>query len=317
MALIADSFTFPVAGGYKQRDHDPRDVIHAGDYYRSNWRGAVYLLLGKISSVHEGDDLIKMEANCYGDPVYAIANGLVTFAEDVTGTTWRQMIEIEHPLPDGSMVWSRYAHLQTMRVTKGQTVIKGQQIGTIGDSFGAFVPHLHFSICVTNRMALNPRDWPSTGHNQSEAEAIVFANYTDPLTYISERLNMLPNPNNTAALRAALAALPAGETIQVILPIPPEREPLGVGNYYEVPAAEFVAPAPRQTLTKYVTATLGMNVRSTPSKTEFAPVGTLAFQTAVLVYADQPDPAWWQIAAANAQFPGDYLAAQWLGAERP
>lgn len=80
-----------------------------------------------------------------GDPIYATANGLVVFSEDVGGG-WGNVIRIIHTFPDGRQVESLYAHCDERMIHKGEIVRKGQQIGTIGTANGIYLAHLHFEI---------------------------------------------------------------------------------------------------------------------------------------------------------------------------
>ena len=43
---------------------------------------------------------------------------------------------------NGDEVW--YNHLSAIEVTTGQTVVKGQEIGRVGDTGNAYGYHLHF-----------------------------------------------------------------------------------------------------------------------------------------------------------------------------
>ena len=89
------------------------------------------------------------------------------------------MIIIKHaPLPDGTVVWSRYAHLEKNFTSKGQLIERGEQIGTLGDSEGRFGPHLHFDITKTNILEINPDHWPAM------REDLVYKHYHDPLEFI-------------------------------------------------------------------------------------------------------------------------------------
>ena len=115
--------------------------------------GMVYPVAGKKSFIgsfwgavrdggkrkHEGIDIFARK----GTPVVAVAEGVVVEA----GNTPR----------GGKTVWLRsfnddfyyyYAHLHEHLVTAGQTVKKGQHLGTVGNTGNAKLtpPHLHFGI---------------------------------------------------------------------------------------------------------------------------------------------------------------------------
>ncbi|MFN6971340.1 MAG: M23 family metallopeptidase, partial [Rheinheimera sp.] len=73
-------------------------------------------------AVHKGVDFAGRE----GDPVYATAGGIVTWAGERFG--YGLMVEIEHA--DGYR--SRYGHAKSVTTEIGSLVSKGQQIATLG-----------------------------------------------------------------------------------------------------------------------------------------------------------------------------------------
>ena len=79
-----------------------------------------------------------------GDPIYAIGNGYVNFAEDIGGG-WGNVIRIVHTYK-GNYYESLYAHCDKISIKKGSFVTKGTQIGTIGNADGAYYAHLHLEI---------------------------------------------------------------------------------------------------------------------------------------------------------------------------
>ena len=119
-----------------------------------------------------------------GKPVYAIADGVVTYAQIVPApSTWRGLIVIRHaPLPDGTPIFSRYAHVENIVVNVGDVVTRGQQISTVG-LFGPVEEqnyHLHFDISCTNLLETNPRDWPGLDIN------FLKIHYADPKKFIQD-----------------------------------------------------------------------------------------------------------------------------------
>ena len=131
-ADVSDSFTYPTS---------PYVEVHR---YYDEWAE----VFGKY---HAAQDLQGKG----GDPVYAVANGVVSFSYGEGGewAMYGYVITIDHQLPDGSGVYSLYGHLSTRRWKKseGEVVHKGDIIGYVGDddedgSLTQWGPHLHFGI---------------------------------------------------------------------------------------------------------------------------------------------------------------------------
>jgi murein DD-endopeptidase MepM/ murein hydrolase activator NlpD len=130
---LADGFDFPVGkpdakGYYISRGLRLRSPAHYGE----DWNG-----LGG------GDTDL-------GDPIYAIADGIVVFSYDCQAA-WGNVVLIRHAYrhPKTGQVKfcdSQYAHLHTRMVKNGQYVKRGQQIGTLGSNRGMYAAHLHFEI---------------------------------------------------------------------------------------------------------------------------------------------------------------------------
>ena len=83
-----------------------------------------------------------------GDPVYSTADGEVSSAEDA-GPGWGNVVRVQHNVgteTNPKIIESLYAHLDHMDVIAGQSLKRGQKIGTIGDAHGAYWAHLHFEM---------------------------------------------------------------------------------------------------------------------------------------------------------------------------
>jgi hypothetical protein len=74
------------------------------------------------------------------DPVVAAAAGKITRVENEGSVSYGRWVEIDH----GSGYRTRYAHLNSQTVSVGQSVSKGQKIGTVGSTGGSSGPHLHY-----------------------------------------------------------------------------------------------------------------------------------------------------------------------------
>lgn len=116
-----------------------------------------------------------------GDPVYAIAHGLVVIAQ-FYASSWGNIVLVRHSLPDGTAVWSQYAHLDAMHVTAGEVVLRGQQVGTLGKGApkAKMLAHLHFEIRLTDLPADN---WFPMVRDKAQ----VLANYAAPKEFIAAR----------------------------------------------------------------------------------------------------------------------------------
>ena len=102
--------------------------------------------------LHEGLDI---SGTGRGSPIYAANNGVVVQA-GYTGTNGNY-VYIDH----NNGYYSVYAHMDSIRVSKGQIVEGGQLIGTMGDSGFATGVHLHFAIYYgypfLGGVSVNPR----------------------------------------------------------------------------------------------------------------------------------------------------------------
>jgi murein DD-endopeptidase MepM/ murein hydrolase activator NlpD len=78
-----------------------------------------------------------------GDPIYAATDGRVQYAEFNYGG-YGNLIMIMRP--DGTQ--TRYAHLDKIRVRKGDRVRAGDVIGTMGSTGHSTGSHLHFEVRV-------------------------------------------------------------------------------------------------------------------------------------------------------------------------
>jgi len=159
---IADGFDFPVGkpnadGYYKARGLRLREPKHYGE----DWNG------------RSGGD------NELGDPVYAIADGVVTWAYNVHAG-WGNVVITRHAYRDTATGQVKYidalnGHLDSILVKVGQQIKRGQQIGTIGSNFGMYPAHLHFEIRHNITIGMQRNDVPSD-----------MVNWADPTDFINQ-----------------------------------------------------------------------------------------------------------------------------------
>jgi murein DD-endopeptidase MepM/ murein hydrolase activator NlpD len=91
---------------------------------------------------HYGHYAIDIAAN-YGSKVVAAAGGKIVFSG------WRNngggyQVLISH----GGNLYTGYFHMSALTVSRGQAVVRGQQVGRIGQSGWATGPHLHFTVSI-------------------------------------------------------------------------------------------------------------------------------------------------------------------------
>ncbi|MBT33913.1 MAG: hypothetical protein CMO01_29980 [Thalassobius sp.] len=87
-----------------------------------------------------------------GTEIYAAAGGTIILAE-LSDKLYGNQIKIRHS--DGTI--TGYSHMNDLDVKKGDTVKKGEKIGTVGNTGLSTGPHLHFEI-IQNGKSVNPED---------------------------------------------------------------------------------------------------------------------------------------------------------------
>lgn len=157
---LADGFDLPVGkpdgkGYYVARGLRLRAPIHFGE----DWNG-----LG-------GGDTDM------GDPIYAIADGVVMFSYDCQGG-WGNVILVRHAYRDpqtGQVRFcdSQYAHLLQRMAKVGDMVKRGQQIGTLGSNRGMYAAHLHFEIRHNLTIGMQRESVPRTMENWADPRAFI------------------------------------------------------------------------------------------------------------------------------------------------
>ena len=106
--------------------------------YHGFWRARGDPTTGR----HPGVDFVAPT----GDPVIAAADGVVVKA----GFEWGcgNGVSIEHRAQEAPLGWTLYCHFTEINVREGQTVKRGDVLGTAGTSGQTGgVPHVHFGLC--------------------------------------------------------------------------------------------------------------------------------------------------------------------------
>lgn len=98
-----------------------------------------------LGDFHKGLDIVMPVSS----PVYSVMHGRVEYVDTDGSTGAGKYVHVDH----GSGVETRYLHLESVVITKGEWIRAGEQVGTMGWT-GQVVPqgprgaHLHFEIIV-------------------------------------------------------------------------------------------------------------------------------------------------------------------------
>ena len=158
---VAGELWYGTESGATLMSADERFMIPCGGYVTSWYGGRT--LWGEYD-FHDGIDFAGDGAR-YGDPIYAAADGIVSFAAFNGG--FGNKIIIDH----SKEISTLYAHCSKIVVSEGEAVVKGQLIGYIGNTGRVTGPHLHLEVLVNGYRA-NPKpylDW-------SEYQGVVLFN---------------------------------------------------------------------------------------------------------------------------------------------
>jgi hypothetical protein len=145
-ATIYGFYHYPVDKNYKPNAADPTD------WFGPRW-----------GDIHEGIDVPAP----YYAPCYAVGDGVVEKAGYFMG--YGRYVRIRTTDRYGESVSFFYGHLQEIHVGVGQSVSKGQKIGSVGGSGyiakdkyadNAYGPHLHFgAIANADDACVDPEIW--------------------------------------------------------------------------------------------------------------------------------------------------------------
>jgi len=127
---------------------------------------AVVTLPFLYANQHLGEDWSTAKGDAaLGEPVYSVADGWVSVAQDFEGA-WGKVVFIDYRMPEGRwppFVEVMYAQLNSIDAKPGQFVKRGQRIGTVGNAGGMYSvasgasgAHLHWEVRQTVGMGLGP-----------------------------------------------------------------------------------------------------------------------------------------------------------------
>lgn len=98
--------------------------------------------------IHKGIDIV----NRVGTPVVVSADGQVVFAGYKGG--YGKMVIVDHGL--GKV--TKYGHMSKLSVKNGDALVRGQELGLLGNTGRSTGPHLHYEV-VLNGKVVNPVDY--------------------------------------------------------------------------------------------------------------------------------------------------------------
>jgi hypothetical protein len=99
--------------------------------------------------LHAGIDI----ANSIGTPIVAASDGVVIDVGPTAG--YGAWVKLRHS--DGTV--TLYGHLNTWSVSKGERVMAGDQIATMGNRGNSTGPHLHFEVLAGGTDRVDPMPW--------------------------------------------------------------------------------------------------------------------------------------------------------------
>lgn len=252
-------------------------------WYVSNPYANYYQLVPKVFAYHTGIDLLLQEGSSARQPLYAITDGLVTFARRVTGSTWGNVLVIQHTDAGGKHFYSRYGHDDEFEVSEGQRVCVGQFVARVGNAFGQFVYHLHFDVSLTETLLTHPADWPGLDLERLRRD------YVDPRSFLKGQ-RMATNNELIRGFAEQIISLATD-------PIPP-------------PPVPPPPPAPDPAAQHAVVKTTGgdrLNVRAAPVNGKI--IGQLPNGDSEMVL-DSGTAGWWKL--SGGAYDGGYASAQYL-----
>lgn len=160
--MFVDGFDYPVGnkdgkGAYISKTD--------GKTYKS-WYIATDFAENYSLGIHPGIDLNGTGGGNtdLAQPVYAIAKGTVEVAKNF-GKPWGHVVSIKHKyLLNGKayICYSVYAHLEGLKVKKGDCINKRTLIGEIGTGGGSYPAHLHLEIRKSSMANFEADYWPSS-----------------------------------------------------------------------------------------------------------------------------------------------------------
>lgn len=142
---------------------------------------------------HLGDDLngIGGMNSDLGDPVFAVADGLVLYAGEPS-SGWGNTVVIAHRTSSGRVLHSMYSHLDRIDVRVDALVARGQALGTVGTGNDHYPAHLHFEMRESDHVDIDG------GYVQDPL------NRLDPVGILESLRNALPDDDAPSPMAVIL-----------------------------------------------------------------------------------------------------------------
>ena len=170
------TFTAPIGSDEERK---------TGIIWPGHWADSTPYLTHYAYGFHTGADLNLNYPHWDADAhsaVYAIGDGVVTYAQLYSRKVWGNIIVIDHGIVDGKPLFSRYAHVDNIKVAAGQLVTSGDLVANVGNGEGLFPFHLHFDISTAEQLRTTPNDWPQEDKERLKRE------YVDPKRWLQEHV---------------------------------------------------------------------------------------------------------------------------------
>ncbi len=116
----------------------------------------------KVMKMHDGIDFTAVK----GTPIQATGDGKVITAK--RSPSYGRYVVIRH----NDEYETLYAHMDEIMVLKGQTVKRGEQIGTVGNTGRSTAPHLHYEVHHKGH-PVNPISYCIDGLSAKEYEQLI------------------------------------------------------------------------------------------------------------------------------------------------
>ncbi len=106
-----------------------------------------------------------------GDPVYAIANGLVIYrGQPAPG--WGKTLILAHRDKHGHLIQSMYSHLEKSLAPFGDLIHRGDTIGTVGTANHRYPAHLHLETRASSGIHIGSGYLTRPGEHTNPAKTI-------------------------------------------------------------------------------------------------------------------------------------------------